>query len=501
MKNLKIITLVALVLTALSCGKKFEDLNVDPNNPQSIPADFLITDAQHTMANQMTGIDQAYFTFLWGQYFSQNNYTEESRYLARPNAINLRWENYYAVTLYDLAEARRLVQANPGLNAATDGNKLAIVDVLMAMRFQDLTDIFGPVPYSDALKGSAGRTPKYDGQREIYLDLSRKLKDAASSMDEFAGGFGDADIIYFGDAAKWKKLANSLRMRVAMRMADREDLAARAEVEAAWAGAFTSNDDNAAFHFLTAEPNNNSLNSARVARIDADFGMSNILVDRTLKPLNDPRLPVFADEKVNGGGFVGRPYGQSSGTAASDSPDNYSQPSGAAAIRSGIAYKPHDVLAPDAVGKFMSYAEVCFIMAEAIERGWSVPGTAAEWYEKGITASLDEWGIADASAYLAQPSVAYATAASNWKQKIGVQKWIALYLQGSQGWSEWRRLNFDKFELPVDGTIGDVGSELAPLRLTWPTNEQAQNSSNYQAAIGLLGGPDKLTTRVWWDMQ
>jgi hypothetical protein len=375
---------------------------------------------------------------------------------------------------------------------------------LEAMRYQDMTDIFGPIPYTEALKGAEKRSPKYDSQKDIYLDLLLKLKEADAQIDESAGSFGAADIIYAGDMSHWKKFINSLRLRIAMRMADAEPTAAKAEVEAVYAAAFSSNADNAYFKFQTSTPNNNSLNQSRVERIDADYGISNVLIDKTLKPFNDPRLSAFADEKVNGGGYAGRPYGQNSANAAAETPDQYSQPSGASIIRNGGGFRPLDVIAPDAVARFMSYAEVCFILAEAEERGWSVSGTTSEWYERGITASLEEWGVSDATVvadYLAQPTVAYATAAGNWKQKIGVQKWVALFLQGTQGWCEWRRLDFEKFQLPVDGTLTDIGDKVAPLRLFYPVNEQTQNGASYQAALGLLGGADKLSTRLWWDTQ
>ncbi len=152
----------------------------------------------------------------------------------------------------------------------------------------------------------------------------------------------------------------------------------------------------------------------------------------------------------------------------------------------------------------MCYAEVCFIAAEAKERGWNLPGTAAEWYEKGIRASLAEWGVVDVAIqdnYLNQTAVAYATADGDWKQKIGVQKWVALFLQGSQGWCEWRRLDFQKLELPVDGAFLDIGGKPSPARLPYPTNEQTQNGASYQTGVSLLGGPDKLSTRLWWDVK
>jgi hypothetical protein len=354
------------------------------------------------------------------------------------------------------------------------------------------------------LQADRNRTPKYDSQQAVYQGLLTDLKAAIARIDESEGSFGPADIIYGGDMVRWRKFAQSLRMRVALRLADVDETTARAEVEAAWPEAFAGNADNAAFRYLLGQPNNHPLHQFRVERIDADWGMSDIFVDKTLLPLQDPRLPKFADEKVSGGGYRGRPYGQNSGNAAGESPDLYSQPSGAAVIREGRSnFAATDVLRPDGLSRFMSYAEVCFILAEAKERNWNVPGSAADWYHAGIRASLEEWGVTDQIVqdnYIGQQTVNYPTAAGDWKQKIGVQKWIALFTQGIQGWCEWRRLDFQKLELPVDGVIQDVGSKPAPVRLVYPINEQTQNQAAYQQGVSLLGGPDRLFTRVWWDV-
>jgi len=506
MKNIKIFLLSAFLLGSLSCGKDFGDINVDPNNPQVVPPETLITACEKTLADYLS-IYSLIPAELLAQTWASNNYTEFSRYIIDGGYSNAWFTQLYAGALQDLADIQTVVSEHPGLDAAADKNKIAIAKTLQAYTFQVMTDAFGPVPYTDALRGAAGRAPKYDSQKDIYLGLLRDLHAAIDLMDVSAGSFGSADIIYGGDVAKWKKFAHALLLRVAMRMSDVPDMAAmaQAEVENAAANAFSDNDDNASFKFLGGAPNNLPLNQQRIERGDADLGLSDILIDKTLKPLNDPRLPTFADEREAGGGYFGRPYGQDSGNAASEEPKLYSQPSGAAVVRAGRSdFKSTDVLRPDANACFMGYAEVCFILSEARERGWNVGSTAADWYEKGITASMREYGIEDQTtidAYLAQPGVAYATAPGDWKQKIGVQKWLALFMQGLQGWIEWRRLDFDKLELPEDGAVGDVGSKVAPVRLIYPSSEQGLNSVNYNAAVGLLGGPDKLSTRVWWDVQ
>lgn len=506
MRNIRFFIFTVLLFSSISCGKDFGDLNINPNNPSEVSPDFLFTSAAHSIGLFNSGYGHIYFVHLWAQHFVQNNYTDESRFRIRPDAINFNWEWLYAGPLYDLVEVQKLLPTATTLDPAEAvQNKMAIAEVLSVFQWHVITDIFGPVPYYEALQGSRNRTPAYDAQKDIYFDLLNRLKVASGQINTSFGSYGNADPIYGGDAAKWKAFANSLRLRIAMRMADVEAAAAQAEVEAAWSAAFTSNDDNAYFHFLSSQPNNNPLNQQRIDRGDADCGLSRVFIDFTLLPLNDPRLPVFADEKVDGGGYAGRPYGQSSGTAASESPDLYSQPSGSSAVRGVGGFRQMDVVKPDALGRFMSYAEVCFILAESKERGWPVPGSAAEWYEKGIRASLEEWGISDVAvqdAYVNQPAVAYATAEGGWNQKIGVQKWVALFLNGIQGWCEWRRLDFDKLEPCVDGPQFDVGNKPAPVRLTYPTNEQSQNNANYQSALSLLGGSgDRLTTRVWWDVK
>jgi hypothetical protein len=499
MKHTKYLLATLALLAALSCGKNFGDLNTDPNNPSEVPPAFLLTNAQKSFADQ--NISGSFYAGLWAQYYAQNNYTDVSRYAY----YTFFWAWYYSEILEDLREVQRIVSNSSEASSATSKNQIAIAKTLEVAVFHDLTDVFGPVPYTEALLADQNRTPQYNNQQAIYQGLLRDLKAAIAQMDESEGSFGSADIIYGGDVVRWKRFAQSLRMRIALRMADADEAMARAEVEAAAAGAFSSNADNAAFKYLIGQPNNNPLHQDRLERGDADWCISNILINKTLLPLADPRLPYFADEKADGGGYRGRPYGQNSGNAAAQDPSLYSQPSGSAVIREGRSnFKATDLLAPDGFSRFMSYAEVCFILAEAKARNWNVPGTAADWYHAGIQASIQEWGVSDPNAiaaYIAQTDVQYNTAPGDWKQKIGVQKWIALYSQGIQGWCEWRRLDFQKLELPVDGAIFDIGTKVAPVRVIYPVEEQTQNLTGYQQGVSLLGGPDRLFTRVWWDVQ
>jgi hypothetical protein len=225
-----------------------------------------------------------------------------------------------------------------------------------------------------------------------------------------------------------------------------------------------------------------------------DFSSSDVLLQQ-LQQRNDPRLPAYFEPAENTGTFVGRPFGQNAVNANALDPDNVSQLS-------------RVVLSPDFPGILMDFAEVNFILAEAAQRGASVEGTAESFYNNGIRASIEFWDAqrrritTTATAVTTAQIDAYIAAnpynAGNWKQSIGVQKWIALYMQGFQGWFEWRRLDFTGvLKMPVDSPLIDINQ--VPVRRIYPPDEQTLNGSNYRSAVQLQG-PDTFTTKVWWDV-
>ncbi|HSF46126.1 MAG TPA: SusD/RagB family nutrient-binding outer membrane lipoprotein, partial [Chitinophagaceae bacterium] len=175
--------------------------------------------------------------------------------------------------------------------------------------------------------------------------------------------------------------------------------------------------------------------------------------------------------------YTGGNYGQSNNYA------RYSKPS-------------TKITAPDFPGLLMDYSEVEFLLAEAASRGFGVEGTAEEHYNKAITASIEYWGGTEeqAKAYLSQPGVAWSTAEGDWKEKIGVQKWIALYNRGFDAWTEWRRLDYPELTPPPGMDQEDI-----PVRFTYPVLEQNLNTVNYEAAAGAIGG-DVISTRLFWDL-
>jgi hypothetical protein len=200
---------------------------------------------------------------------------------------------------------------------------------------------------------------------------------------------------------------------------------------------------------------------------------ANTIVD-IMNTLSDPRLPAYF-EPMAGGAYVGGPYGFPSPYA------NYSH----------LSAWIHDPTFP---GIIMTYDEVQFYLAEAASRGFTVPLTAEEYYNNGITASFDYWSIAGATDYLAKPEVAWATAAGDWKQKIGTQAWLSFYTRGLLGYTEWRRLDWPIFN--IASTIATYDE--IPRRFPYPVNEQTLNKINYQAASNSIGG-DLPSTPLFWD--
>jgi hypothetical protein len=350
---------------------------------------------------------------------------------------------------------------------------VAIADILQVYAYYYLVTTFGNIPYTDALTSDITQ-PKYDDAATVYTDLLNRLDADLSSLDETAGSFDAADLMYGGDVAKWRLFANSLKLKMGILIAD-SDPAAKTIIEAAAPNVFTSNADNATFNYLEGPPNTNPVWADQVQSGRQDFVVTSFFVD-AVKKLNDPRVPLFFTTDKNGE-YSGGKYGGSNNYAT------FSKPS-------ATLFEPAN---PSVI---LSYSEVEFYLAEAAARGFTVGGTAEEHYNKAITASIEEWGgtASQAAAYLERPEVSYATAAGDWKQKIGTQAWIAFFSRGHEAWTEWRRLDVPTLIAPADAVSG------IPVRLTYSVTEQNLNKANFEAASKALpGGADVVTAKLWFD--
>jgi hypothetical protein len=485
MKKLLLLGLLPVVML-VACHKEITSINVDPKSPLTYPSRAFFTNAQKNMVNLLTSSNVNTNIFrLIVQYWNETTYTDEANFDLGTRQIPRQvWNGLYRDVLRDIKEAKKLFPNDVDPNSPSQlQNQLAIAEILEVYTWYYLVTTFGNVPYTEALD-ALNTQPVYDDQKTVYSDLLTRLDAAIASLNESGDSFGAADIVYGGDVTAWKIFANSFKLKMGMTIADDDAAKAKATVEAAVAaGVFTSSADNAEFHYLAGPPNTNPVWVDLVQSGRKDFVGTNTAINK-LKAITDPRLPWYFTLDGTGADYSGATPGASSNYAT------FSKPSGPLLVPSSIGA----ITNPDFPAILMSYDEVEFFLAEAVERGYSVGGTAIEHYNNAITASILWWGgsAAEATAHLAKPAVNYLTATGTYKQKIGEQKWLALYNRGWESWIEWRRLDFPALVKPPTAQ-----SEI-PLRYTYTVPEQNLNKANYEAASAAIGG-DLVTTKLFWD--
>lgn len=287
-------------------------------------------------------------------------------------------------------------------DTAIKANKLAIIEIQSVLAYQILVDTFGDIPYTEALDVDI-INPTYDDDAAIYMDLISRLNTALDNLNTNYASFGDQDLIYAGDTASWLTFGNSIKMRIAMNIADVNPQLAQTMVSDVADNIILSNDQNAILQYEATTPNTNPLWVDLVQSNRKDFVPADTFVN-ALQGLDDPRSNVFFSDTIAGGKYLGGPYG---------STVNYGDYSHLGSILFKI----------DLPGDIFDAAEGNFLLAEAVERGF-ISGSAEEYYDSAITANMEYWGISadDTAAYLGQSNVAYATAEGTYKQKIGTQK-------------------------------------------------------------------------------
>lgn len=456
-----------------------EELNIDTKNPAEVPGEPLFTNGARNLFDLMLGTNVNSNVFrLYSQYWAQTTYPDESQYnQVTRNIPDNMWLTLYRDVLKDLDGAKQIISAEETVTDEETGiknNKLACITITEVFTYSTLIDIFGDIPYTDALDAT-NAAPTYDDAETVYTSILGLLNGAISSINENYMGFDNADPIYEGDMSGWLKAANSLKLRIAMRLADSNSATAKTLAEAAANNVIDGNDSNFSITYTSASPNTHPLWVDLVQSGRNDFVGSNTLID-VMNDMSDPRRAVFFE--LQDGVYKGGIYG--SANAAS----------GFSAIG--------DMLKEAALpGILISYSEVEFLLAEAAARGYNVGGDAASHYNAAIEASMDEWGVSsdDAAAYLANADVAYATASGDWKQKIGVQKWVAMYNLPFEGWTAYRLLDFTGiFNAPEGMSLADI-----PTRFIYPIEEATLNGPNYDAAAAAIGGDEK-TTKLFWDI-
>lgn len=481
---------IALALFSFtSCSKNLESLNTNTKDATSASGEAFFNTASKNMSDLLFGVTYGasgapFETMpLLVQHVSSVTYNEGTTYYSSFN-----WSNIYMGVLKNLDESAKVTSATASVGTAgaiQHKNQLAIIEIMTVHAYSTLVESFGNIPYTEALNID-NVLPKYDDAQTVYADLIRRLSAAINNLDVSGKSF-DADLIYGGNVVKWRKFANSLKLRMGMRIMDKDKTLGSATVIAAAPGVFTSNADNTLFKYQSAQPNTSPLWFNIAVGNRRDIVAAKPFVD-LMNSLNDPRRSVFFTSK--NGQYIGAP----SGVVVTF--ESYSQ------FDSTNFYQK-----PQLPGILSDYSNVEFLLAEAAER--SIVGTPADaerHYNAAISASLDYYldatafadGVPDVAAakaaYLKQKEVAYSTATGTWKEKIGKQKWLALFTQSVEAWTEYRRLDYPKLSAPAGSYINIV-----PVRLTYPISEQTLNGANYKAAATAVGG-DLMTTKLFWDV-
>ncbi len=490
MKKKILLTIAIVVFAIISCKKDLTGLNVDTKDASMVPAEALFANAQKNLSDLLASTNVNLNVFrLITQQWTETTYTDESRYNLTTRMIP---DNFFQVlyrdVLEDFQQAKNIIASDPSKSAGVKANQLAIADIMEVYAYQMLVNTFGNVPYTAALN-YANITPKYDDAYTIETDLLNRLTvDIANlSANSTSASYGSSDLIYAGNISAWIKFGNTLKLKLAMLFADKYPAIAATNITSSLiAGVFQSNADNALVKYLNTTPNTNPLWIDLVQSGRTDFVASQTIVNM-MESLNDPRMPMYFTQIS--GAYVGGVNG------ASNIYSSYSAPSSL-------------FVNPTLASVFLDYAETEFLLAEAAERGLGGASGAEAYYNAGVQASIQYWyDIVNASgtintgtnsataysAYITQPSVAYSTATGTYKQKIGQQKYIALYNRGFDAWTEWRRLGYPVLQ-PATGASTGI-----PVRFTYPIKEQNLNGANYSQAAGVIGG-DFVTTRLFWDI-
>lgn len=476
MKRIYLVFIV-LIGISISCTKNYEDFNTDKKKPVEVPGNSIFATAQKRLADQSAtpNVNQNIWKFM-AQYWTATTYTDEPNYDIFTRTIpDLTFRTYYRDVLADLANAKIVISDEQVVGdeaTVAKQNRIHIITLIECYAYQELVDIFGNVPYTQACD-IENIHPVYDDAATIYSSLIEKAMAATEGLDAAYGSFGSEDLYMSGDVAMWKKFGYSLLIKIGINLAEVNGTLAKSTIEGAYAGAFAFGEV-----CQISYPGGSNSNQLYVEVIQSgrhDFVPCATLVD-IMNTLNDPRRDNYFTPFPEEGVYTGGAYG---------APNNFTQNSGIAPA----------ILEPTAPWVMMNYTEVAFYLAEAAARGYSVGGDAETWYNNGIKSSILSWGGTEDEYNTYIASVPYN--GEDWKQSIGNQEWIALYMRGLQGYTSWRRLDVPALIMPPNPD--DNANGQIPTRFTFPVNEQTLNATNYDQAASAVGG-DFLYTKLFWDM-
>lgn len=464
MKNITQTTLfICLFIFTISC----EDDYIETNQVQSSTVEPLpIPEILRKISNLNYNLTISEAGKSWAQQTSKIQYNDTEIYIPRQAAISAVWDVYYKSTL-PLIEEMHLIG-----ETENNDNIKGISLILKAYSFSFLTDLFGDIPFSEALSST---TPRYDLQENIYPQLILMLTEAEALFRSRDVIDSDSDVLYQGDIIKWKRFANSLKFRCLMRMSNSTDVSNQLQQLINTKPLFQSNEDEAKYIYPGVTPDANPIHETIVNGNRGEFKINSVTVEM-LKANNDPRLSIFAQPNRDGF-YIGKPSG---GNHYYGVPQQYNY--------LNVSSIGRLYLRPNTPAYLMSYAELEFLIAEAITKG-HITGSAYEHYINGVNSSFEANQIPELAR---QFLINYPFKPTNALEQIGNQKWLALYLQGFEAWTEQRRTGYPLLTPAANGVIDEI-----PSRLNYPEQQQTENVVNYNEAVSLQG-PDNLTTQLWW---
>ncbi len=470
------LTLVSSFLLLLSCTKDFKEINNNPNAPTSIEPQFLLRQVVYDLGEQMS-----YESFVAGnllrQHFAMIDFDLFDRHnLSEPQLGGNPWPVLYR----NLRDNETLLQeANSTSSYAVYRGPALILKAYIGLL---LTDMYGDVPFFEAVRAKDGITnPRYSLQEDIYNQsngILSLLEQAVEQIDNYQGSFAlEGDILFNGDLNQWKKFANSLQIKALMRISAKQDVSAKLQALVDAGNYLMGENEHAAFDFNASQPNNFRMANLRPGDFNS-FTMSQTS-EEILKMYNDPRISTFfrtinPDSDDYNGTLNGRDASESI------SLDTLSLP--------GTIFRENTA---GVKANFMSSWETRFFIAEAIERG-IISGSAKEHYDKAVESSFSFWNVEMPNQYTDTGAAAYNN--GNPLEQIITQKWIGNFLNGYEAWAEYRRTGF-----PALKTVGaSLNNNLIPVRMPYPTDEQALNPQSYNEAAARTDG-NSVNAPVWWD--
>jgi len=506
------------IIIISGCTKGFEEINTDQTRLTTIS----ITELPYLFSKAQAAVSSSNFTYqpsnthfgnLFCQYFAVTaTFFPSDRYFLTQTRMSGNWSVLYSQVVPQLKTIFELT--DPG------SPEYALASIMWVHTFHRLSDYWGPVPYFRA--GEPLTTIPYDSQEDIYNDFFKRLNAAVVVLrtNPNAVPFGNFDLIYAGNVSRWIKYANTLKLRLAMRISKVNPQKAKIEAESALAGGvMTDNADNASVIKTLNAGDNNGLSQVSLFN---EIRMS-ASMESVLKGYDDPRLAVYFQPVTDnslGGTYEGIRNGliPVQQNLPANIPDRVSNVGTRWAIRSSGAWVGQ-FAAPEII---MVAAEAYFLRAEAATKGWAMGQTAQVLYDSGIDRSMRQWGITNQvaidnyKASLATPvapgdflnsppmndyPIRFSSDPVMQLKQIAQQKWIALYPDGREGWAELRRTGLPQIYPIVNSDVPYLPSGTLIRRLLLLDIEKQTNGAAVTEALKLLKGPDLHSTRVWWDVQ